>query len=70
MKCETCDNDGQACEQCGRVQCMSCYRRYSWQATSRLCSTCQYEADKEWTDAVCSGKRNVVMRKWPRGGTP
>lgn len=63
--CE-CGNVGQACEQCGRRFCMPCFRRYSWQASSRLCWQCQNEADLEWMAAVCSGKKNVVMRTWPR----
>lgn len=66
MQCE-CGNEGQACEQCTRVFCMRCFRHYSWQATSRLCSQCQNEADKEAMNEICSGKKNVVWRNWPRG---
>ena len=66
MEC-VCGNDEVfTCEQCGRVQCMACFRRYSWQATSRLCWQCQSEADNETLRAISSGKRNVVWRNWPR----
>jgi hypothetical protein len=73
MNCENCGDDGFTCEQCGRVQCMGCFRRYSWQATSRLCWQCQNEADKEWL-AQWNGwglpKAPTARRTWPRGGTP
>lgn len=71
MNC-ACGREGQTCEQCGRIFCMPCFRRYSWQATSRLCWQCQNEADKEAFEQIVSGKRgkDVVWRKWPRGGTP
>jgi hypothetical protein len=68
IECE-CGREGQACEQCGAVFCMRCFRRYSWQETSRLCSTCQHEADMEWMNEVCKGNKKAVMRKWPRGAT-
>lgn len=66
MICEDCGNDGFTCEQCGRVQCMSCFRRYAWQASSRLCWQCQNDADKEAMAEICRGKKNVVFRTWPR----
>ncbi len=68
MQCE-CGRDGFICEQCGRVQCMTCFRHYSWQESSRLCWQCQNEADLEALHSIVDSKsaKSVVWRKWPRG---
>ncbi len=59
MHCSDCEAEYEVytCEQCHKVTCMACYRRYDYKLSSKLCWLCQNESDKKWLQQLLTKGR-------------